>query len=194
MLRERLTGKRVILGSGSPRRKMLLEGLDVDFKVETKPTDESWPSHLSENGIAEHIALMKSIAFGDLDSDTILITADTIVWSEGHTINKPADKEEAKEMLSRLSDKTHFVYTGVCIRTAERNVVFSDETAVEFRPLSPEMIDYYVSNYDSLDKAGGYGAQDWIGYVAIESLSGCYYNVMGLPVRKVFEELMSLSE
>ncbi len=152
-------------------------------------TDESWPSHLSEEAIPEHIALMKSIAFGDLDPDTILITADTIVWLDGHTVNKPKDKDEAREMVMNLSGKTHYVYTGVCIRTSRKSEVFHDETAVEFRTISQEMVDYYVDNYNALDKAGGYGAQDWIGYIGIESISGCYYNVMGLPIRKVFERL-----
>ena len=189
MLNELLAQKRVILGSGSPRRKMLLEGLDVDFEVDTKDTDESWPSHLSEGGIPEHIALMKSIAFGDLPTDTVLITADTIVWLDGQTINKPTDKADAKRMVRSLSGKTHYVYTGVCIRTAAKTRVFHDETAVEFRELTDEMVEYYVENYNSLDKAGGYGAQDWIGYIGIESITGSYYNVMGLPVRKVFEIL-----
>lgn len=171
---------------------MLLKGLDIDFDVITKDTDESWPSHLSEGGIPEHIALMKSIAFGDLDPNTILITADTIVWIDGTTVNKPADKTEAKQMVLNLSGKTHYVYTGVCIRTASKSQVFHDETAVEFRNISEEMADYYVEQYNALDKAGGYGAQDWIGYVGIESLSGCYYNVMGLPVRKVYDRLAAI--
>ncbi|NND93895.1 MAG: septum formation protein Maf [Flavobacteriales bacterium] len=192
MLREHLADKRIILGSQSPRRQQLLKGLDLDFEIQSKETDESWPSHLSEGGIPEHIALMKSIAFGDLDDNTILITADTIVWMEGKTINKPHDDMEAYLMVKNLSGKTHYVYTGVCIRTATSNFLFHDETAVEFSDLSDEMVSYYVKNYNPLDKAGGYGAQDWIGYVGIESLSGCYYNVMGLPVRKVYRVLSSL--
>lgn len=189
MLRDLLSNKRVILGSGSPRRHMLLKGLDFDFEIETRDTDERWPSHLSEGGIPEHIALMKSLAFGDLDPETVLITADTIVWLDGNTINKPQDETDAKRMVSSLSGKTHYVYTGVCIRTAAKTRVFHDETSVEFRNLNEEMVSYYVKNYNSLDKAGGYGAQDWIGYVGIESITGCYYNVMGLPVRKVYEML-----
>jgi septum formation protein len=189
MLRDLLSNKRVILGSGSPRRQMLLKGLDLDFEIETRDTDESWPSHLSEGGIPEHIALMKSLAFGDLDPETVLITADTIVWLDGNTINKPQDEADARRMVSSLSGKTHYVYTGVCIRTAAKTRVFHDETSVEFRNLSEEMVSYYVKNYNSLDKAGGYGAQDWIGYVGIESITGCYYNVMGLPVRKVYDML-----
>ncbi|MCL4146946.1 UNVERIFIED_CONTAM: hypothetical protein GTU68_024914 [Idotea baltica] len=189
MLRERLSDKRIILGSQSPRRQQLLKGLDIDFEVQTKDTDESWPSHLSEGGIPEHIALMKSIAFGDLARDTILITADTIVWLDGTTVNKPKDKAEAKQMVMSLSAKTHYVYTGVCIRTAAKSYVFHDETAVEFCTLTDEMVNYYIENYNSLDKAGGYGAQDWIGYVGIDSLNGSYYNVMGLPVRKVYAAL-----
>lgn len=192
MLKDQLSDKRIILGSQSPRRQQLLKGLDIDFEIQTKDTDESWPSHLSEGGIPEHIALMKSIAFGDLDLGTILITADTIVWMDGKTINKPQDETEALEMVKNLSGQTHYVYTGVCIRTAEKNIVFHDETAVEFRDLTDEMVEYYVKNYNSLDKAGGYGAQDWIGYVGIERLNGCYYNVMGLPVRKVWKHLSEL--
>jgi len=193
MLKDRLSTKRIILGSQSPRRQQLLKGLDIDFEIQTKDTDESWPSHLSEGGIPEHIALMKSIAFGDLDEDTILITADTIVWMDGKTINKPKDEFEALIMVKNLSGKTHYVYTGVCIRTAGNTLLFHDETSVEFSALSDDMVSYYVKNYNSLDKAGGYGAQDWIGYVGIESLNGCYYNVMGLPVRKVYKALEHLA-
>ena len=193
MLRKALAEKKIILGSQSPRRQQLLQGLDIDFEIQTKFTDESWPGHLSEEGIPEHIALMKSLAFGDLDKNTILITADTIVWSEGKPINKPENEDEAKLMLSNLSGKTHYVYTGVCVRTHEGSHVFSDETAVEFKKFSQEEIAYYVKNYSPLDKAGGYGAQDWIGYIGIDRLDGCYYNVMGLPVRKVYEALKEIA-
>jgi septum formation protein len=193
MLRKALASRKVILGSQSPRRQHLLKGLDLDFEVKTQNTDESWPGHLSEAGIPEHISLMKSLVFGELDPLTILITADTIVWSEGKPINKPKDAAEAIAMLASLSGKTHYVYTGVTIRTSEGSNVFSDETAVEFRNFSRAEIEYYVANYSPLDKAGSYGAQDWIGYIGIERLDGCYYNVMGLPVRKVYEALMSLA-
>jgi septum formation protein len=192
MLRERLRSKRVILGSGSPRRKHLLEGLDVDFTVETRETDESWPGHLSEEGIPQHIALMKSLAFGDLAQDTILVTADTIVWAQNKAVNKPTDAEEAKAMLASLSGETHYVYTGVVVRTHKGSNVFSDETVVEFRKFSEEEIEYYVKTYKPFDKAGGYGAQDWLGYIGIERIDGCYYNVMGLPVRKVYQALNEL--
>lgn len=192
MLRERLKSKRVILGSGSPRRKQLLEGLDVDFTVETLETDESWPGHLSEEGIPQHIALMKSLAFGELPADDILITADTIVWAQNKAVNKPADAEEAKAMLASLSGETHYVYTGVVVRTRKGSNVFSDETVVEFRKFTEEEIEYYVKTYKPFDKAGAYGAQDWLGYIGIERLDGCYYNVMGLPVRKVYQALKAL--
>jgi septum formation protein len=192
MLRERLKSKRVILGSGSPRRKQLLEGLDLDFTVETRETDESWPGHLSEEGIPQHIALIKSLAFGELREDTILITADTIVWAQNKAVNKPANEAEAKAMLASLSGETHYVYTGVVVRTHKGSNVFSDETVVEFRTFSDEEIDYYVKTYKPFDKAGAYGAQDWLGYIGIERLDGCYYNVMGLPVRKVYKALKEL--
>jgi len=192
MLNKILSGKKIILGSKSPRRQMLLKGLDIDFEVLTKDTDESWPSHLNEEGIPKHLSLIKSLAFGELKKDIILITADTIVWSEGKPMNKPADANEAVMMLKHLSGKTHYVYTGVTIRTSAGSKVFSDETAVEFRAFSPAEVEYYVSHYSPLDKAGGYGAQDWIGYIGIERLDGCYYNVMGLPVRKVYEVLKEM--
>ncbi len=192
MLKERLKTKRLILGSGSPRRKQLLEGLDLDFEVIVKEIDETWPEGLHGGHIPEHIARMKSEAFGELSTDEILITADTTVWLSERAVNKPFDKEDAKRMIAELSGNSHQVYTGVCIRTEKEEHSFFDSTTVTFKKLDTAEIDYYVEHYNSLDKAGAYGAQDWIGYVGIEKLEGCYFNVMGLPVRRVYASLAGL--
>lgn len=172
----------------------MLKGLDVDFEIEVKDTDESWPSELKGGAIPEYIAKKKSMAFGDLDPETILLTADTTVWIDGAAVNKPQDAQQAREMIGQLSGRTHHVYTGVCLRTADVTETFYDETAVVFRSLSAEQIAYYVEAYSPMDKAGAYGAQDWIGYVGIERIEGCYYNVMGLPVREVYRRLMEIGE
>jgi len=190
MLRTQLKGKRIILGSQSPRRHQLMTGLDVDFEIQIKDTDESWPKELKRGAVPEYIALKKSEAFGALGDDTILITADTTVWLNDRAVNKPTDADEAREMLAELSGATHHVYTGVAIRDKNGLDSFYDETGVTMRKFDSKMIDYYVDNYSPLDKAGAYGAQDWIGYVGIERLEGCYYNVMGLPVREVWKRLL----
>lgn len=186
-----LSGKKIILASKSPRRKQLLAGLGISFEVKTKEVDESFPAHLKKEKIPLFLCRKKAEAFmGELKKNTLIITADTIVWLNNKAVNKPADREEAVEMLKMLSGKMHTVYTAVCIKSLMKTRSFSDETDVFFKKLSKEEIGYYVNKYQPYDKAGAYGAQEFIGYIGIEKISGSYFNVMGLPVKKVYEELM----
>ncbi|WP_400190886.1 Maf-like protein [Hymenobacter sp. B81] len=186
--------KKLILASNSPRRRQLLTDLGLRYDVRLREVDESFPAHLRRADIAEYLAAHKASAYrADLQPDEVLLTADTIVCLDEQVLNKPADEAEAVGMLSQLQGRAHDVYTGVCLLTGDgREVVFSDHTRVHFRPLSEAQIRYYVQHYRPLDKAGAYGAQDWIGLVAVTRLEGSYFNVMGLPVHRVYEELEKL--
>jgi septum formation protein len=182
---------KIILASGSPRRKELLLNLDIPFTV--KPTDESFPAHLKAEEIAVYLSKKKSDAFvNEINDNEIIITADTIVWLNNEVLNKPLNAIEAKTMLFKLSGNWHTVYTGVTILKKSISYSFYDETKVKFKELDEREIDYYIQKYIPLDKAGAYGAQDWIGLMAIERLEGSYFNVMGLPVEKVYNELKRL--
>lgn len=199
---------KIILASNSPRRKELLAGLDMPFEVKVlKGIDESYPSTLSPYETAQYIAAKKADAYRGLLADGILIlTADTVVIAptedeqndkEGRGIillGKPKDAEDAKRMLRMLSGKTHHVVTGVCLTTVKEQHQFSVTTEVTFKSLSEEEIEYYVSKYEPFDKAGAYGIQEWIGYIGCTGLKGSYYNVMGLPVQRIYEELNQMSE
>ncbi len=187
-----LQNRRLILGSASPRRKELLEGLDLDFEIRTTQAEEHYPSHLKGREITEHLALLKARSFDALSPDEILITADTIVWANQKAVMKPGNKEEAADMMRKLSGKSHEVITSVCIFTNENHFVFSDITRVFFRTLEEDEIEYYLSKYTPYDKAGSYGIQEWIGYTGIESIQGSFYNVMGLPVEKLYVNLKRL--
>jgi septum formation protein len=189
-LAKKYENHQIILASGSPRRQELLKGLDIPFKIETKEVDEVYPLDLKKQEITEYLAKLKSDAFSDLSDKSIVITSDTIVWLNGKAVMKPKDRGEAIQMLSQLSDNCHRVFTSVCIKSNTKNVVFSDVTKVCFNKLSKKEIVYYVDTYKPYDKAGAYGAQDWIGYIAINKLEGTYYNVMGLPVHKLYKELL----
>lgn len=186
----RLDKFHIILASKSPRRQYLLRELGIQFVIETKDVDESFPAHLQGEEIPLYLCNKKADAFdGKLKEDTILITADTIVWINGHVLNKPADAEEARTMLRELSGNRHEVYTGVCLKSANKKIVFAVKTAVYFKELSEGEIEFYVSTYKPFDKAGAYGAQEWIGYVGVERIEGSYFNVMGLPVKELYDEL-----
>lgn len=198
---------KIILASNSPRRKELLAGLDMPFEVKVlKGIDESYPSTLSPYETAQYIAAKKADAYRGLLSDGILIlTADTVVIAptedeqndkegRGIILGKPKDAEDAKRMLRMLSGKTHHVVTGVCLTTVKEQHQFSVTTEVTFKSLSEEEIEYYVSKYKPFDKAGAYGIQEWIGYIGCTGLKGSYYNVMGLPVQRIYEELNQMSE
>ena len=191
---ENLNKNKSILASNSPRRKDLLSGLGVDYDVKTLPdVDESYPDGLSGEEIAKHIARGKAEAYRSLiQADELVITADTIVWLDGTVMGKPKDEEEAKDMLMRLSGKTHQVITGVCLTTASMQKTFATVTDVTFATLTDEEVDYYVTRYQPMDKAGSYGVQEWIGFVGVENLSGSYFNVMGLPIQRLYTELKKL--
>ena len=191
---ENLNKYKIILASNSPRRKELLSGLGVDYEVKTLPdVDESYPDGLSGEEIAKHIARGKAEAYRLLiQADELVITADTIVWLDGTVMGKPKDEEEAKDMLMRLSGKTHQVITGVCLTTASMQKTFATVTDVTFATLTDEEVDYYVTRYQPMDKAGSYGVQEWIGFVGVENLSGSYFNVMGLPIQRLYTELKKL--
>jgi septum formation protein len=191
---ENLNKYKIILASNSPRRKELLSGLGVDYEVKTLPdVDESYPDGLSGEEIAKHIARGKAEAYRSLiQADELVITADTIVWLDGTVMGKPKDEEEAKDMLMRLSGKTHQVITGVCLTTASTQKTFATVTDVTFATLTDEEVDYYVTRYQPMDKAGSYGVQEWIGFVGVENLSGSYFNVMGLPIQRLYTELKKL--
>lgn len=183
----------LILASNSPRRKELLSGIDVEYEVLTLPDiDESYPDDIPHEDIPEYLAKKKASAYISLmQDDTLLITADTIVSFHGRILGKPSDKEDAKRILKELSGETHRVITGVCLTSKQKQVCFSDTAYVTFGLLKDEEIDYYVEKYDPSDKAGAYGVQEWIGYVGVERIEGSYFNVMGLPIFKVYRELVS---
>lgn len=185
-----LKSKKIILASKSPRRQELLKGLDIQFEIKTKEVDESYPLTMKPEQVPVFLAEKKADAFVDLlEKDTILITSDTIVIQGKNILEKPNSIEEGKAMIRKLSGQVHTVVTGVCIQTLEKSISFSDETRVLFTDLTDDEIDYYMKNYQPFDKAGSYGVQEWIGYVGIERLEGSYYNVMGLPVHKVYTAL-----
>lgn len=181
----------IILASNSPRRKELLSGLDIRYTVETLPdVDESYPPSLEGEDIALYIATQKAQAYREkLKDTTLLITADTIVLLDDKVFGKPENGAEAMQMLRELSGKTHKVVTGVCITTKAKQKAFAVSSEVRFAPLEESEIEYYVTNYKPFDKAGAYGVQEWIGYVAVEYISGSYFNIMGLPVQRLYQEL-----
>jgi len=181
---------KIILASKSPRRKELLAGLNLPFEVIVHEVDEIFPEVLPMEEIPVYLAKLKAEPFiNELKSDTLVITADTIVWIDGAVLGKPNDYQHAADMLRQLSGKKHVVVTGVCLTTKEKQVAFSASTDVWFKDLSDVEIDYYLKNYQPYDKAGSYGVQEWIGYIAIERIEGSYFNVMGLPVQRLYEEL-----
>ncbi|MFH2143705.1 MAG: Maf family nucleotide pyrophosphatase [Bacteroidota bacterium] len=196
MLNEKLKNKELILASGSPRRQHLLMEIGVDFTVELKDDIlETYPSNLKNEQIAIYLAEIKADAYTDIiGENTILITADTIVLLNDNVINKPADYNDAVIMLQKLSGVMHTVITGVCIRSKNKTKTFFAETNVFFKQLSDEEITFYIDNYRPYDKAGAYGIQEWIGYIAIERIEGSFYNVMGLPVQKLYNELLTFIE
>ena len=191
LLHERLKDYHLILASASPRRRQLLADCGLQFDVATKfECDERYPDTLPSKQVAEYLSTLKSEAYpSSLNKQDILITADTVVIVDDKILGKPADAAQAVNMLKSLSGRSHTVITGVTLRTAERTVSFSVESKVSFREISEEEIRYYIEEYRPFDKAGAYGIQEWIGYVAIEGIEGSFYNVMGLPVQRLYVEL-----
>ena len=179
----------IILASKSPRRQELLRGMGVDFEILTKETPENYPTDLPLDEVPKYLSLQKSLAFNDneLPPDYLLITSDTVVICEGEILGKPKDREDAERMLRLLSGKTHHVVTGVTVRSAEKTESFAVRSNVTFAGLEQDEIDYYIEHCKPYDKAGAYGIQEWIGYVGISGLEGSFYNVMGLPTRKLYQ-------
>ncbi len=184
--------KKIILASNSPRRRELLAGLGFDFEVRVKNgIDESYPARVPVQEVAEYISRKKARAY-DIALDEILLTADTVVVLGNTVLGKPKDTADATKMLHALSGNTHKVITGCCIKTAETEKHFSVTTDVTFRKLTDEEIDGYIMKYKPFDKAGAYGIQEWIGYIGVTSINGSYFNVMGLPVQRIYDVLQSL--
>ncbi len=191
MKTEYFHGYQVVLASKSPRRQQLMQGMDIPFIVFVKDVDESFPADLSLDEVASFLSRKKADAFLDseLPDNYLLITADTIVVIDGKVLNKPANRQEAIEMLSTLSGREHRVITGVSLRDINGITTFSEESDVRFVSLREDEIVYYVDHYQPFDKAGSYGIQEWIGYVAIESVTGSFFNVMGLPTHRLYREI-----
>lgn len=188
-----LKGKELILASASPRRKWLMEELGLEFFIHPKNVEEVYPDDLKREDIPLFLSKLKASAFSEQELEgKIVLTADTIVWLNDRELQKPVDLEDAKRMIRLLSGATHEVYTAITVRTTDQVISDFDRTEVHFRELIEDEIDFYVQKYKPLDKAGAYGIQEWIGYIGIDRIDGCYFNVMGLPLRKVYSVLTSL--
>lgn len=184
-----------ILASKSPRRQELLLSLGIEFRVLVKEVEEHYPNHLSKEEIPVYLAGLKAKSLlKELKNGDLLITADTIVWLNGTVLGKPKNKPEAIAMLAKLSGNEHQVVSGVCLSSTKKQSSFYSISNVRFKPLSESEIDYYVSNFKPYDKAGGYGIQEWIGFVGITGIEGSFYNVMGLPVQQLYEEIMAFDD
>ena len=194
LLQDRLKNYRLILASASPRRRELLAACDLDFTLAEKfECEECYPADLAADKVAEYLSQLKSNAYPHpLGEKDILLTADTVVILGDKILGKPHSEAEAVEMISSLSGATHKVVTGVTLRTTEQTISFSAESLVSFRTLDAEEITYYVEKYRPMDKAGAYGIQEWIGYTAIDRIEGSFYNVMGLPVQRLYSTLKEL--
>ncbi len=183
----------IVLGSQSPRRQQLLKGLDIEFTILTSDADENFSPDLKKEEIPLYLAQQKADAIEQkLSENYLLITCDTIVWINNGVLNKPVDVDDAKRMLRMLSGKTHEVFTAVSLTTNDKTVSFYDRTVVSIKELSDNEIDYYITNYKPFDKAGSYGVQEWLGYIAIDKIDGCFFNVMGLPLQRLYSELKKL--
>ncbi len=184
----------IILGSQSPRRRELLAGLNIPFEAITIDVEEVYPPSLPAAQVPEYLAQLKASAYADsLEPDTLLITADTVVVLQDQILGKPRNAQDARHMIDMLSGCMHQVITGVCLTTNEYSRTFSSTTQVTFAELTPAEIDFYVEQYRPMDKAGSYGIQEWIGYIGITHISGSYFNVMGLPVQRLYRELKKLN-
>ncbi|MBO7280814.1 MAG: septum formation protein Maf [Bacteroidaceae bacterium] len=185
---------KIILASASPRRRELLAGLDLVFLVKSLPdVDESFPETLAGGEIPLYISKKKADAYlPSMADDELVITADTIVWLDGKALGKPVDEADARRMLHNMSGKTHAVFTGVTITTKNEQRSFVAQSNVSFAVLNDDEVDYYIQKYKPMDKAGAYGAQEWIGYIGMENIEGSYFNVMGLPVQRLYSELKKI--
>ncbi|MFK7783786.1 MAG: Maf family nucleotide pyrophosphatase [Crocinitomicaceae bacterium] len=181
---------KLVLGSKSPRRQALIKELGFPVEIRTKEVEEIYPDHLASVEVPEYLAKLKATPLKEsLAADEILVTSDTIVLLDGKVVGKPANENAAKQMLRQLSGNTHTVITGVCLTTQNEQHTFSSHTKVFFSELSEEEINHYVERFKPLDKAGSYGIQEWIGYIGVSKIEGCYYNVMGLPLHDLYRKL-----
>ena len=193
-LAEKLKNHKLILASGSPRRKKFFEDLGLDFEIRIKPVEEVYPEELNGVEIATYLAELKASVFkGELKENEILVTSDTVVWYNNESLAKAVDKNEAIEMLQKLSGQWHDVITSVCFTTSTNQKTLSSNTKVKLAELSSAEINYYVSTFKPFDKAGAYGIQEWIGLIAIEEIKGLYTNVVGLPTQLVYKTLMNMA-
>ena len=191
LLTEKLKDTNIILASQSPRRKELLAGLGLQFSTISLDIDETFDrNEFKKEQITEYLSAKKAKAYTDIQPNDLIITSDTTVWVDDESLEKASNREEAYEMIKKLSGKTHSVYTSVTIRSLEKEVTFSDETQVTFADLTDEEIYFYIDNYKPFDKAGAYGVQEWIGYIGVDNMNGSYFNVMGLPTHKIYKELV----
>ncbi|MCH7399137.1 Maf family nucleotide pyrophosphatase [Belliella sp. DSM 107340] len=185
-----LKNHQVVLASKSPRRNELLKGLGIDFTVRTKDTDESFPSEMNPFEVAGFLSKKKADAFlEEIEANEILITADTVVIVNNQILGKPIDKNEAFEMIKLLSDGVHQVVTGITLTTNTKQLTLQDTVSVSFKKLDKEEIEFYIETFKPFDKAGAYGIQEWIGYIAVDRIEGSFYTVMGLPVHLVYDQL-----
>ena len=193
MLREKLSKYNVILASGSPRRQNFFKDLDIDFEIRLKEIEEIYPNELQGTEITDFLANLKSLPFdNELTENDLLITSDTIVWFDNEALGKPKNYDDAFSMLKKMSGKKHSVITSISIKSKNFQKIINDTTQVYFKELSDDEINYYLENYKPYDKAGAYGIQEWIGKIGIDKIEGSYFNVMGLPVHKLYKELMNL--
>lgn len=192
MLSDTLAGRKIVLASGSPRRKELLSAIVPGFIVRVPEVDEQFPSSLRGKEIAEYLSLLKAeAALAQLETHEIALTSDTIVWLGNEVLNKPSNAEEAAQMLRKLSGRKHEVITAITLIDSSKRVTLSDTTVVHFNALTEKEIEYYVNNFKPFDKAGAYGIQEWIGFIGVTKIEGSYFTVMGLPVHLVYEALMA---
>lgn len=189
MILENLNDKKILLASKSPRRQELLKGLGISFEIVVVNCDETYPNHLKNEKITDFISETKAKSYSELKKNEILITADTLVALGEQILGKPKDEAHAFEMIKSLSQNTHQVYTSVSIKSTDQLITISDKTEVSFDFISDDEINYYIENYKPMDKAGAYGIQDWLGFAKVSKINGCYYNVMGLPLNKLYHTL-----
>ena len=194
MLRNKLSKFNIILASGSPRRQRFLKKLDIPFTIDIKEVEEVYPKHLKAEEITDYLADLKSKPFTSLKSNDLLITSDTIVWFNETALGKPKNKKDAFLMLKKMSGKQHYVYTSISIKSCFFQKIFNDVTIVEFEKFTDEEINYYLEKFNPYDKAGSYGIQDWIGLIGVKKITGSYFNVMGLPVHKLYKELLKIAQ
>lgn len=194
MLREKLQDYHIILASGSPRRQDFFKQLDLDFTIDVREVEEVFPETLKGTEITDFLAQLKASVFTNLSPKDVVVTSDTIVWKDDSAIGKPVNRLHAFRMLRDLSGTMHEVHTSVCFTSADFQITVNDTTKVWFKELTDAEIEHYLTLYKPYDKAGSYGIQDWLGYIAINRLEGSYFNVMGLPTRLVYKTLMEIAD